>query len=52
MLFLTRRQELQDALKLKDSEHFRKRYLLSAMESDIIEMTITDKNPSRMQNTG
>ena len=43
------RKELQDALNLKNSEHFRKHYLLPALESGIIEMTIPDKPTSRMQ---
>jgi predicted HTH transcriptional regulator len=43
------RKELQDALSLKNSEHFRKHYLLPALESGIIEMTIPDKPTSRMQ---
>ncbi|WP_394698055.1 Fic family protein [uncultured Methanolobus sp.] len=43
------RKELQDALSLKNSEHFRKHYLLPALESGIIEMTIPDKPTSRKQ---
>lgn len=42
-------KELQDALSLKNNEHFRKHYLLPALESGIIEMTIPDKPTSRMQ---
>jgi hypothetical protein len=35
-------QELQDVMKLKDSEHL-ERYLLPALEAGLIEMTIPDK---------
>ena len=43
------RQELQAALKLKDDEHFRKSYLLPALEAGHIEMTIPDKPRSSKQ---
>jgi ATP-dependent DNA helicase RecG len=45
---LTRRA-LQDALGLSDDEHFRQTYLLPALESGLIEMTIPDKPTSRLQ---
>jgi len=37
------RRELQNALGLKNDEHFRKAYLLPALEAGVIEMTIPDK---------
>lgn len=37
------RNELQSSLKLKDVEHFRKTYLLPALSTGFIEMTIPDK---------
>jgi len=43
------RQALQTALGLKNSEHFRKTYLLPALERGLIEMTIPDKPNSRLQ---
>jgi len=43
------RQELQNTLGLKDDEHFRKSYLLPALESDLIEMTIPKKPKSSKQ---
>nr|WP_048135472.1 hypothetical protein [Methanolobus tindarius] len=43
------RKELQDALSLKDDEHFRKHYLLPSLETKIIEMTIPDKPRSSKQ---
>lgn len=43
------RRELQTALGLKNDEHFRKAYLLPALEAGIIEMTIPDKPNSRLQ---
>jgi hypothetical protein len=36
-------------MKLKDDEHFRKAYLLPAIEAHLIEMTIPDKPRSRSQ---
>ena len=42
------RRELQSALKLKDDEHFRKAYLLPALEK-YIEMTQPDKPKSSKQ---
>jgi ATP-dependent DNA helicase RecG len=43
------RQEIQEQLKLKDDEHFRKTYLLPALNAGFIEMTVPDKPNSRMQ---
>jgi len=43
------RQQLQTALNLKDDEHFRKGYLLSALEAELIEMTIPGKPRSSKQ---
>jgi hypothetical protein len=43
------RQQLMTALGLKDDEHFRKAYLLPALEAGLIEMTIPDKPRSSRQ---
>ena len=43
------RQQLQQAIGLKDDEHFRKAYLLPAIEAGLIEMTIPDKPQSSRQ---
>jgi len=43
------RQQLQVALKLKNDEHFRKSYLLPALEASLIEMTIPDKPKNSKQ---
>ena len=43
------RSELQQALKMKDAEHFRLEYLQSALKSNLIEMTIPDKPTSKKQ---
>lgn len=43
------RQQLKQALELKDDEHFRKAYLLPALEASWIEMTIPDKPRSSKQ---
>jgi REP element-mobilizing transposase RayT len=43
------RQSLQTALGLKDDEHFRKTYLLPALQAGHIEMTIPDKPRSSKQ---
>jgi Fic family protein len=43
------RQRLKEALGLKDDEHFRKAYLLPALEAGLIEMTIPDKPRSSKQ---
>lgn len=44
-----KRSEIQDQLGLKHEEHFRRAYLLPAMEAGLIEMTIPDKPRSRLQ---
>jgi ATP-dependent DNA helicase RecG len=43
------RRELQQALQLKDDEHFRKVYLLAALDQGLIEMAIPDKPRSSKQ---
>jgi len=43
------RKEIQDTLNLKDEEHFRKSYLLPAIEAGLIEMTIPVKPRSSKQ---
>lgn len=43
------RRALQEALGLSDDEHFRKTFLLPALEGDLIEMTLPDKPTSRLQ---
>ncbi len=43
------RDELQDALDLKDRKSFRQRYLQPALEKGLIEMTIADKPNSSLQ---
>ena len=43
------RRQLKEALGLKDDEHFRKSYLLPALEAGLIEMTIPDKPRSSKQ---
>jgi len=43
------RVELQESLALKDAEHFRKHYLLAAIDKSLIEMTIPEKPKSRLQ---
>jgi len=43
------RQQLKEALRLKDDEHFRKVYLIPALEAGLIEMTIPDKPRSSKQ---
>ncbi len=43
------RQQLKEPLGLKDDEHFRKAYLLPAMEAGLVEMTIPDKPRSSKQ---
>jgi ATP-dependent DNA helicase RecG len=43
------RQELQQALGLKDTKHFRKAYLLPALASELVEMTLPDKPQSSKQ---
>jgi ATP-dependent DNA helicase RecG len=43
------RRELQKLLRLKDAEHFRKAYLLPAIDAGLVEMTLPDKPKSRLQ---
>lgn len=43
------RLQLKEALGLKDDEHFRKAYLLPALEAGLVEMTIPDKPRSSKQ---
>jgi Fic family protein len=43
------RQQLKEVLGLKDDEHFRKAYLLPALDAGWIEMTIPDKPRSSKQ---
>jgi ATP-dependent DNA helicase RecG len=43
------RQAMQDMLVLADRQHFRKTYLLPALELGMIEMTQPDKPNSRNQ---
>ena len=43
------RSELQATLRLKNSEHFRKTYLLPALAQGLIEMTLPEKPNSRLQ---
>ena len=43
------RQRLQEALGLKHEDHFRKAYLILALRSGLIEMTIPDKPRSSKQ---
>lgn len=45
---MTRRQ-LQEALGLKDDEHFRIGYLLPTLAAGLVEKTIADKPTSRLQ---
>ena len=43
------RVQLQEALELRHEDHFRKAYLVPALEGGFIEMTIPDKPRSRLQ---
>lgn len=43
------RQTLQDTIKLKNVEHFRKAYILPALKAGVIEMTQPDKPKSSTQ---
>ena len=43
------RQRLQEALGLKHEDHFLKAYLIPALRSGLIEMTIPDKPRSSKQ---
>ncbi len=48
-VFCPTRQELQDALSLSYRDHFRKAYLLPAVDAGLIEMARPDKPNSRTQ---
>ena len=48
-LRVSARKDLQRALSLRDDEHFRNAYLLPAIASGLLEMTIPDKPTSRLQ---
>ena len=43
------RKELQKKLELRNDEHFRKAYIVPALEAGLIEYTIPDKPNSRLQ---
>jgi hypothetical protein len=43
------REEIQEKLNLANREHFRKGYLVPALEAGLIERTIPDKPNSRLQ---
>ncbi|TVR76539.1 MAG: hypothetical protein EA412_13350 [Chitinophagaceae bacterium] len=43
------RENLQDKLKIKNRDYFRKAYINDALKSGYIEMTIPDKPNSRLQ---
>lgn len=43
------REELQEALGLANREHFRKAYLVPALDANLLERTIPDKPQSRLQ---
>ena len=43
------REQLQTVLKLKDRKSFRERYLLPALTSDLIKMTLPEKPKSSLQ---
>jgi len=43
------RQALQEAVGLKDAEHFRRHYLLPALAAGLLEMTIPEKPRSSSQ---
>ena len=43
------RRDLQEKLGLKNAEHFRKHYLITALDGGFVEMTIPDKPQSRLQ---
>ncbi|MDA3834370.1 MAG: hypothetical protein PF495_13375 [Spirochaetales bacterium] len=43
------RRTLQEKLGLRNADHFRKSYVLPAIEGDWIEMTIPEKPKSRLQ---
>jgi ATP-dependent DNA helicase RecG len=44
-----KRTELQKTLGLKHEDHFREAYLIPAIQSGLVEMTIPDKPKSRLQ---
>jgi hypothetical protein len=43
------RQQLREAIGLRDDEHFRRAYLIPALEAGLIEMTIPEKPRSSRQ---
>ncbi|KAE9646188.1 transcriptional regulator [Pseudomonas sp. PB103] len=43
------RRELQDAMHLKNADHFRKAYILPALAADALEMTVPEQPNSRLQ---
>lgn len=43
------RRELQAALELRDADHIREAYLVPALASGLVEMTLPDKPNSRLQ---
>ena len=43
------RQSIQQALSLKHEDHFRKAYLVPALESGLVEMTLPGVPRSRLQ---
>ena len=43
------RSSLQEAMELKNADHFRRAYLLPALAAGLIEMTVPDKPNSRSQ---
>jgi ATP-dependent DNA helicase RecG len=44
-----KRQDLQEATGLKNDSHFRKKYLIPAIEAGVVAMTIPEKPNSRLQ---
>jgi len=44
-----KRSEIQKVLSLKHEEHFRKAYLIPALNAELIEMTIPNKPQSSRQ---
>jgi len=44
------REELQELFRLKNAEHFRKAYLLPAINAGLVQMTLPDKPKSQLQN--
>jgi hypothetical protein len=43
------RQQLREAIGLRDDEHFRRAYLIPALEAGLIEMTIPERPRSSRQ---